>query len=318
VILQSKLLAIVNEAMGQQARLRKGGSQATYFCNFCNHYKRKLEVSLDTGQWHCWICHSRGSYLGSLLSKLKSPSILRNQLFELTKDVRYQRKTKTDIVDDQPVLPEDFIPLSVPLKNDVYLGERMQEYRRALDYVKGRVLVDDIYRYNIGFCMEGEYRDCVIIPSYDSDGKLNYFSARCYYPNQSIKYRNAPFKKDIIGFECFINFDEPVNLTEGAFDAMAVRINAVPLFGTMISQRLLHALLVHKTPWVNLILDNDALKEVNKLVEDLQKWSIPFRIVKLPEKDPSVIGFEVMHDIIGRTKPFVFKDHVRNKLLEFL
>lgn len=302
--------------MGQQARLRKGGSQATYFCPFCNHYKRKLEVSLETGKWHCWICHVRGSFLGSLLSKLKAPIRLKNQLFDLTKDVRLQRNTKSSTVIEEKCLPTDFIPLSIPLKNDVYWSEKIQEYRRALDYVKSRVTMDDIYRYNIGFCMEGEYRDCVIIPSYDCDGKLNYFSARCYYPNQPIKYRNAPFEKNIIGFESFINFNEPVNLTEGAFDAISVRINAVPLFGTMLSERLIYNLLVYKTPLVNLILDNDALKEVNKIINQFQKWGISFKVIQLPEKDPSLIGFDVMHDLIARAKLFSFEDRVRNKLLE--
>ncbi len=39
---------------------------------------------------------------------------------------------------------------------------------------------EDIIKYNIGFCNEGPYGGRVIIPSYDDNGKLNYFIARDY------------------------------------------------------------------------------------------------------------------------------------------
>jgi hypothetical protein len=317
VILQSKLLALVNEVLGQTAKLRKGGTQASYFCPSCNHYKRKLEINLLTGQYHCWVCHIRGSYLGSLFTKVKAPRVYRDRLFELTKDGRLVRKSRAKGEDVDLSLPDDFISLASPPKNDAAYSEHMQEYRRAMAYLKGRgITMNDICRYNIGYVNDGfEYRDCVVIPSYDDEGKLNYFSCRSYYPSTWVKYKNAPFSKDIVGFESFINYDEPVNLVEGVFDAIAVRNNAVPLFGTTISMRLKEQLIIHKTKRVNVILDNDAMSSAVRAVQELWKWGIKVHLVPLPLKDPSELGFHVVHDLIARSKSFEFEDLVYQKLL---
>jgi len=317
VILQSKLLALVNEVLSQSAKLRKGGSQATYFCPFCNHYKRKLEVNLDFGQWHCWVCHAKGSYLGSLFTKLKAPRLYRDRLFELTKDVRLVRKSRSKDEEVDLSLPEDFISLSSPPKKDDKYSEHMQEYRRAMAYLKNRgITMEDICRYNIGYCEAGEYRDCVVIPSYDDEGKINYFSCRSYYPSNWVKYKNAPFSKDIVGFECFVNYDEPVTLVEGVFDAIAVRNNAVPLFGTMLPTHLKEQLVIHKTKRVNIVLDNDAMREAVRAAQELWKWGVNVHLVTLPLKDPSELGFYVVHDLIERSRPFEFEDLVYQKLLQ--
>lgn len=317
MILQSKLLALINEVLSQNAKLRKGGSQATYFCPFCNHYKRKLEVNLDYGQWHCWVCHAKGSYLGSLFTKVKAPRHYRDKLFDLTKDVRLQRKSKPEEGKVELLLPEDFISLASPPKLEASFAAHNQEFTRAMNYLKNRgITIEDICRYNIGYCEAGEHRDCVIIPSYDDEGKLNYYSARCYYENPWKKYNNAPFSKNIVGFESFVNYEEPVTLVEGVFDAISVRNNAVPLFGTMPSLRLKEQLVLHKTRRVNLVLDTDAMKESVKIAQDLWQWGLTVHLVELPEKDPSDVGFYVVHDLIERSTPFEYKDLIYAKLMQ--
>jgi DNA primase len=317
VILQSKLLALVNEVLSQTSKLRKGGSQATYFCPFCNHWKRKLEVNLDFGQWHCWVCHARGSYLGSLLSRVNAPQRYRDRLFEITKDNRIYRKSHTKEKDEELVLPEEFLSLAKPPLLDARYPDKIMTYRNALGYLKKRgIEMDDICRYNIGYCEAGEYKDCVVIPSYDPEGKLNFFSSRYIYPHKWLKYKNAPFSKNIIGFGLFINFDEPVTLVEGAFDAIATRINAVPLFGTLIPAKLKEALVIHKTPRVNLALDADAMKEATNAVQELWRWGISVHLVKLTKKDPSELGFGPVHDLIENSRQFEFEDLIRNRLME--
>ena len=53
-----------------------------------------------------------------------------------------------------------------------------------------------------------------------------------------MKYRNCTTTKDIIGFDLFINWDEPIILCEGVFDAMAFKRNAIPLFGKTVMNKL--------------------------------------------------------------------------------
>lgn len=316
MILQAKLLALLNEVLGQNAKLRKGGLQATYFCCFCNHYKRKLEINLEQGKWHCWVCHAKGSYLGSLFTKIKASQQYRDRLFNLTKDIRIYRKSNSNFSKDL-TLPPEFITLTDPTKFDLKNPIIKSQYNHVLKYLKSRNIDQyDICRYNMGYCLEGEYKDCVIIPSYDGDGNLNYFSSRYTYPSSWLKYKNAPFSKNIIGFECFINFDVPVSLTEGAFDAIAIRINAVPLFGTAISQRLKEALVINKTPRVNLVLDKDAMSKSLDAVQELWKWGLKVHLIELPQKDPSEMGFNKIHDLIENSKPFTFEDLIYNKIMK--
>ena len=315
MLAQASLLTLLNEVLGQTARIRKGGTQATYFCK-CGHYKRKLEVLLEPPYFfHCWVRHSSGNVY-TLLKEYNASSSHYDRLYPLidyTKPYKPSKPTNKEALQ----LPDDFISLADPPKHDAHYSEHMQEYRRAMAYLKNRgITQEDICRYNIGYCEAGEYQYCIVIPSYNDEGKLNYFSSRYYYPHKWLKYKNAPFSKDIVGFESFINYDEPVTLVEGVFDAIAVRNNAVPLFGTMLSLRLREQLIIHKVQRVNLVLDNDAMREAIRAVKELWKWGIKVHLVKLPEKDPSELGFHGVRSLIERSRPFEFSDMVYAKIME--
>ena len=76
MLIQYELVSIFNDLLGQQARLRKGGEQATYHCPFCpdkNPTTKKLEIAISgpkVGYFHCWRCNTKGRTFGSLLKKL--------------------------------------------------------------------------------------------------------------------------------------------------------------------------------------------------------------------------------------------------------
>ena len=78
--------------------------------------------------------------------------------------------------------------------------------------------------------MKKAYKHKVIVPSYDEYGMLNYFVGRSFY-DSSFKHKNPNVSKDVVGFEMFINWDLPIVICEGVFDAMAIRMNSIPLFG---------------------------------------------------------------------------------------
>lgn len=314
MLIQTQLVSLLDEVLTQTAKLRKGGNQATYFCPSCHHHKRKLEVNLETGQWHCWTCDIKGSYLGSLLTKVKAPRKYREQLHKLTGDIRFLRRTKKKAETDIS-LPEEFHPLSVPLDTP--------EYKNALYYLKKRKLLsEDILRYNIGYCESGPYEGHVIIPSYDSDGKLNFFIARRYYDiDGTISYKKPDVSMNLVGFESFINYSAEYGLTlvEGAFDAIAVRNNAIPLFGKYMSQKLKTAIIVNKVKRVNIILDNDAYSDAIKNWKQIQQFKvsgcdIKVHVIKLDGKDPSVLGYEKVHELIKNSKPFEDEDELAYKI----
>ena len=172
-----------------------------------------------------------------------------------------------------------------------------------------RVLHEDILRYGIGYCETGEYDQHVIVPSYDVGGVLNFFIGRCYYETPG----GIPYKKpdvpmsDIIGFECFVNWNEDITLVEGVFDMFAVRNNVIPLFGKYPSSALRVALNEHRVKRVNIVLDLDAEDDAVKMYKRLRK-EVPcleeIRLVHLDGKDPSELGFEKIHELIRNSREF--------------
>ncbi len=300
MLVQSQIVGLLNDLLNQTARLRKGGNQAVYFCPECKHYKRKLEINLVTGQWHCWTCDIKGSYLGSFLSKVKASSSHREQMVKLTGDLRLAHRHISKKSLDEVSLPEEFHPFSKP-KNSI-------EYKNALIYLKRRgILREDILRYNIGYCESGEYEYHIIIPSYDAEGKLNFFMGRRYYDTEgTIPHKKPNVSMNIVGFESFINYKEPLNLCEGMFDAMAIRNNAIPLFGKYPSKKLREKMILYGVTKVNMILDDDAKKDAVRNYRILKReiQGIEVNIVWLSGKDPSNLGFIKTHEMIRGADPF--------------
>jgi hypothetical protein len=314
MLVQSQIVAILNELLSQSARMRKGGDQATYFCPFCNHVKRKLEICLEEGpdfsKWHCWTCNAKGKYLGSLLNKLKAPKSYREKLVALTGDLRLTRRSQTLIAEPELSLPEEFLPLSRKTTSI--------EYRNAITYLRGRgIEMVDIIRYNIGYCEEGDYVYHVIIPSYDASGKLNFFMGRRYYDSEGVVPHKKPeASMNIVGFEHFVNYSEPLNLCEGIFDSIAIRNNAIPLFGKYPSKKLREKMILNGVKRVNIVLDNDALNDAVKNYELLIRNvpGIEVFIVKLNGKDPSQLGFLKVHELIREAEEFTESDLFAYKL----
>ena len=166
----------------------------------------------------------------------------------------------------------------------------------------------------MGYCSSGGYSNRIIIPSYDADGKLNYFMARDMFPNSKFKYKNPPMSKDTVCFELFINWKEPIVLVEGIFDAIAVRNNVIPLFGKFPSKTLVMRLTEKKVKTVYVALDEDAKKDAIKLSKFLMDYGISTYLLEMNDKDPSELGFTKFWDIVKNTKQSKFSDIIKGRL----
>ena len=171
-------------------------------------------------------------------------------------------------------------------------------------------------RYSMGYCESGVYSNRIIIPSYDEDGKLNYFIARDIFPNSNMKYKNPPMSKDTVVFELFINWNEPIVLVEGSFDAIAVKRNVIPLLGKFPSKSLVKKLITKKVKKVYVALDSDAKKDSAKLVKFLMDNGIESYLLSMNEKDPSELGFENFWKRISKTEQSTFTDIIKGKLYD--
>jgi len=285
------------------------GNELAFYCPFCNHHKPKLQVNTETQKWHCWTCNSGGKKLTSLLKKLdvdrKTISIIR----EIYGDSNYNPQLEDADTKVFISLPKEFISLS-----ETPNGFN-PEYKHAIHYLTQRGITEkDIVKYNIGYCKEGLYGQRVIIPSYNSDGSLNYFVSRSYYPDNKMKYKNPPISKNVICFDSQVNWNEPIILCEGVFDAITIKRNAIPLLGKFPSRTLVEKIFMSGITDIIISLDNDAINEALKAAEYFRKQGIHVKMMYLKDKDAADMGYEKFYEELKKAKEFSSEELLLNKI----
>ncbi len=284
--------------------------EMAYHCPFCHHHKKKLQINLNSQKFHCWVCDSKGNTIGFLLRKLNCESSKISSINNIYGSTYY--KPGADDVEEiiKLKLPNEFKKLD---KKSLSIDPNFDYVKR---YLLSRDINDDIIvKYNIGYCESGIYENRIIIPSYDKDNQLNYFMARSYNEN-NFKYKNPPVSKNVIGFENQINWNHEIVLCEGVFDAIAIRRNAIPLFGKFISKRLMETIFLNKVKNIKIMLDADAQEQANRYVDYFTKNGIKVTNIIPTEKDPSDLGFTQTQEIIKNSKVTHWDDMIKRKLKE--
>ena len=302
------LVALVNSILGS-GKKTAGGNYA-YTCPHCNHHKPKLEINFDSHKnkanpWHCWACDVRGKSIIPLLRKANAPQDKIEYAKTLVVDSSYNYVEKTYAA---LTLPSEFISLSS-------VDSPTLSMRHAQAYIKNRgVSNHDILQYNMGYCEEGLYKNMIILPTYDAEGSLNYFTARSFEKDPFTKYRNPSVSRDIIPNEYFINWNIPVILCEGIFDAIAIKRNAIPLLGKSIQSSLMKKLIVSAVDKIYIALDSDAIKQALRFCEKLMAEGKEIYLVDLQDKDPAELGFANFTKLIQNTFPLTYSQLLSKKL----
>ncbi len=302
----SFLLGSIENILGKSHK--KARENHAFHCPFCNHRKPKLEINMQTNEkgenpWECWVCETKGRTIRSLLRQLKTPKDTANEILKyIPKGSQIQYK-ELSIIE----LPKEYQPLHSASNTSVIAN-------LVKNYLYGRGLNDiDFIKYGIGYCTSGEYGGRVIIPSYSSSNQLNYFIARSYDGNY-FKYRNPEVSKDIIFFENLINWNAPIILCEGAFDAIAIRRNAIPILGKNISTSLYKKILTSNLTDIYIALDQDAQTKALKIAEKFKSAGFRVYLIELPGKDPSEMGFENFTKLVQNATELDFSTIMSHKL----
>ena len=300
------VITILDTTLGVGSSLK--GNEQQHHCPFCHHHKKKLQVNLDTQQWHCWVCNSKGRSISSLLRKLNVDKRDLDRLHKIYGDEPAYSPTEEYVIKLQ--LPKEFKQLHFKpsgLFNPIY--------NKAVHYLTQRGITDsEIVKYNIGYCEDGLYSGRIIIPSYDENGELNYFIARSFYEDEKMKYKNPPVNRDVIVFENQINWNEPITLVEGAFDAFSVKRNVIPLLGKFLLSKLKNKIFEKGVKEITIMLDSDAIEDSTKHSEWFMKNGIKVKNIIPTGKDAGELGYEIVNQLIKTTTETGWDDLVLAKL----
>ena len=302
------LVSLVSRVLGE-GKMTARGNRA-FYCPLCNHHKPKLEINFTDNKkghhpWHCWVCNEKGKFLNTLFKKVKALPEHFSELKSLVK-TGYQVKD-VEVVKSNLKLPEEFTSITTNDKN--IIG------RQAWSYLKNRgITIEDIEKYNIGYCEYGKYTKMIIIPSYDKNGQLNYYTGRSFEKDPYIKYKNPEASRNIIPNEHLINWNLPLVICEGMFDAIAIKRNAIPLLGKNIQSELMKKIVTSTIEKIYIALDIDAMKQTLKFAEEFMNEGKEVYLIDLKDKDPSEMGFNNFTNLIQNTFPLTSYQLMERKL----
>jgi len=251
------------------------GDEVVFFCPRCNHHKPKLSVNLLTEIFHCWICDWKGKNIAPLLEKNSKE---KQEYIEELKEKSLTPVAKQEKKYDPLVLPIEFKTLSKEWSGPYY--------KAAVRYLSERGIErEDILKWKLGYCEDGDYKYRIIIPSFDDYGHLNFFTGRAFYDNNPKKYKNGNFCKDIIFNDYLIDWNKPITITEGPFDAFKISKNAIALQGSTLSYRSkLFSKIVLSGVDVHFAMDTDAFEKQLDIIDNFLSYGVTCHYVNLNGK----------------------------------
>jgi DNA primase len=272
------LVELLEEVLGDHGLHYPNRGQISFNCPVCDDGRNKhnLEVNYIDNVYKCWACgDSEGTHgaLGKIFDKYGNKK--QKKLYNVLKPetvVKREKKKKALKLPESFTLFKDSSPV-YPVR------------RQALNYLKSRGITDEmIEKFGIGFCDKGDHAGRIIIPSYSTNGELNYYIARSWNPMSRAKYKNPEAEKDkIIFWESLIDWNKDIYLVEGAFDGLFLD-NPIPMLGKHMSELLFDTIYQKAKGNVIICLDGDAWSNAVKLYHELNGGELyqKIKILKLP------------------------------------
>jgi DNA primase len=273
------LVELLEDVLGDHGLHYPNRGQISFNCPVCDDDRNKhnLEVNYIDNVFKCWSCgDSEGTHgpLGKLFDKYGNKK--HKKLYQVLKPETVVKREKPK---KQLKLPEGFTLFKD--SSPVYPVRKA-----AINYLHNRGITDlMIEKYQIGFCDKGDHAGRIVIPSYDSNGELNYYIARSWNPMSRAKYKNPEAEKDkIIFWENLIDWNKDIYLVEGAFDGLFVE-NSIPMLGKHMSELLFNTIYKKAKGDVIICLDADAWQNAVNLYHELHGGELWGRIklIKLPD-----------------------------------
>jgi DNA primase len=187
-----------------------------------------------------------------LLSKFGSRNIWEKaKKLGISFKVDPNRKT-TQVVTEKVELPKGFTRFEDSNPN-------LMVHKEGWNYLtkQRKFTPETIYKHQMGYTLDKECANRIIIPSYDKDGELNYYTARSWLDYTKMRYKNPEVPRETIIFnEYMVNWDGTIYIVEGPLDHVVVP-NSIPLQGKDIHDKLIHTIMEKCTGHVVVLLDGE-------------------------------------------------------------
>ena len=150
------------------------GNNIAVACPSCGKGGTKKKFSINVNNWscHCWVCGIKGKNISRILFEHVSPDLSREFRSRFLKE-DLNSSPRAEIEEEPVSLPRGFVSLAQNIRS------KDPDIRACIQYLFSRnVSEKDMWYYKLGTATSGKFRRRVIVPSFDSEGLINYFSAR--------------------------------------------------------------------------------------------------------------------------------------------
>lgn len=249
------------------------------FCKSNDRKKLKLSIHLEKNFYHCWVCDKKGSNIPYLVKQI-SP----NHVPEAENLFKTYKKT-FNLFEEETL--EEAINVELP-PGFVFLAESFDssdpDIKATFKYaIKRGTNKHKMWMLRLGASHDPEFRRMLILPSYDAEGKLNFYTCRKIDigTKNGFKYKNAVVpKQNIIFNEINLDFSIPLTIVEGPLDLLKTNDNATCLLGSSLTpkMKLFQEIVKNKTD-VILALDDDVYDKTLKIAKTLSEYDINVKIL---------------------------------------
>lgn len=321
------IIKILDSFLGGSKNGFNDNGQAQYNCPQCADEnggvpdgKHNLEVNVFIQKFQCWKCGETDGMKGNIgyLIKRYGSKRLYQEYKEEMLSIRKRSLYTFDEWDEAPI--ENFETFLTLPKTYSKINLKMPLDKRLVAYLKKRKIDQEtIDKFSIGYTRwESEnprwsYR--IIVPSFDKFGDLNYWVGRDYTGASPQKYCNCDADKKAIVFQdSLINYDAPIYLVEGIFDALRFP-NCISLMGkVLVKDSLLYQTLYSQSnSEIVICLDSDTTEfETKKIYKLLDQGKLRGRIryIRLGEESTPYKDFSEAYEEGGK-KTMI--DLIKNK-----
>ena len=257
--------------------------------------KYNLEVNLVRGKYRCWACENINNMSGKLSSLIKKygGESLVYEFRDEVKNIKKSKEYEFNAAENNLTFEEDVdLEVKFPEKTYDFLFDGNEKEHEPLEYLKSRGLNESIIskhrlKYTDAFCTNRNFKNRIIIPSYDKYNSLSYYTGRDYSKKSFRKYFNVENlnRREIVFNEWLINWDADIVIVEGPADHLVVP-NSIPLMGKSLSSDfyLFDCLINKSTQKIIIFLDDDATLDAIEICKRLSNIDTCGRLYIVPTK----------------------------------